>query len=525
MVNPSPPHPLSRVREQGNKRGVGKAILCCLLLLLLVTACAAPPAVPSQEPEAEAAAAPSPEATETATLAPTAAPTSTRDEIVLPPSVTPTPTPTPGPVDTPTPEPERVRVTGSGSQGANMRREPGTSFPVVKTVRDGAEVTIVGTDREVEGRIWRNVRDGDAVGWMVATVLRAAPTPTVTPGSAPSTAETPTRAGTTTAPASGTATAAATAAATATPQPERVEVYGTGGQGANLRAEPGTGAPVLQTVPDGTRLTVIGQDRDVDGRVWRNVRGDGGTVGWLVDETVRPVETPTPAATATPSPAATPTAATSTPTLAFTPTPSGPASAAAPPTPTPAPPGSAPPNPDGEPAEPTPEPERVEVYGTDPQGANLRARPGRSGSVLQSVPDGSRLTVIGADQVVDGITWRNVQTEGGVSGWLAQEVIKTVVTPTPTPRPGSAGIGVPIPALELPEEEFTDAQRAATPCRPGQVKGDAAAGLYYLPDRPEYAGLRERVRCFDDTDRAEASGFLPAPPPVPEPSDNEEAGE
>jgi uncharacterized protein YgiM (DUF1202 family) len=179
------------------------------------------------------------------------------------------------------------------------------------------------------------------------------------------------------------------------------------------------------------------------------------------------------------------------------------------------------PAPDGEPAEPTPTPERVEVYGTNPQGANLRARPGRSGTVIQSVPDGARLTIIGEDQVADGATWRNVRAEDGATGWLAQEVIKTVVTPTPTPRPGSAGIGAPLPALDLPEEEFNEVERAATPCRPGQLKGDAALGLYYRPDHPEYAALRQRVRCFEDAARAEASGFLPAPPPPPAPPADE----
>jgi len=165
-----------------------------------------------------------------------------------------------------------------------------------------------------------------------------------------------------------------------------------------------------------------------------------------------------------------------------------------------------------------PEPERVEVYGTGGTGANLRARPSRSGSVLKSVPDGSQLTIVGENEQADGVTWRNVETEDGLTGWLSTEVIKTIIPPTPTPRPGSAGIGAPRPANPQPESELTEEQRAARPCRPGQLKGDASSGRYYPPDHPDYPGLLQRVRCFDDESRARASGFLPPEAPEPSPS-------
>ncbi|MGE3271933.1 MAG: SH3 domain-containing protein, partial [Chloroflexota bacterium] len=167
-------------------------------------------------------------------------------------------------------------------------------------------------------------------------------------------------------------------------------------------------------------------------------------------------------------------------------------------------------------------PERVEIYDTGTQGANLRAKPGRNGSVLRSVPDGSMLTIIGENQTVDGITWRNVQTEDGTQGWLAEEVVRTVVTPTPTPRPGAPGVGAPRMDETVPEDELSSEQRIATPCRPGQLKGDATTGIFYTPDRPEYPDLRQRVRCFDDEARARASGYLPpeslgTPAPSPSP--------
>ena len=114
-------------------------------------------------------------------------------------------------------------------------------------------------------------------------------------------------------------------------------------------------------------------------------------------------------------------------------------------------------------------------------------------------------TIVGPDQV-DGVNWRNVQGEDGTTGWLAQEVVRTLVTPTPTPRPGAPGIGAPIDEIEA-EEELSEEERAATPCRPGQIKGDATSGLYYPQSHPDYAGLRIRVRCFGSESQARASGY------------------
>jgi uncharacterized protein YgiM (DUF1202 family) len=510
-----------------------------LLLTLLVTACTASPP-PARGP----AASPDPASPEVVSV-PTERPaspspvlavmtTATQPSATASPTVAVAPTVPPTATTLPTPEPERLIVVGSGSPAVNMRVEPGTSSAVVKSVRDGTEVIVVGTDRESDGRIWRNVQDGDVTGWIVSTALRPQATPTVTPSSTPTLVATPTSvspSATSMAPGAS-VTPAPSAAPTeppAAPGPdgEHVEVFGTRGQGANLRAEPGTGAAVLQTVPDGTTLTVIGPDRAVAGRTWRNVRTDGGIEGWLVDEAVRSLDPPTPppTETATPRPAATPTLP-STPTAAA-PSESG-ASPTGTPTVTPTPAGTPSP-PDGPPGEspervapeggeePTRGPERVEVYGTGGTGANLRARPGRTGDVLKSVPDGSQLTIVGEDEVADGVTWRNVQTEDGLTGWLATEVIKTVIPPTATPRPGSAGIGAPLPVVVQPESELTEEQRAARPCRPGQLKGDAATGIFYAPDQPDYPELLQRVRCFDDEIRARASGYRP-PDATPEPS-------
>src|SRR4051794_3401416 len=64
----------------------------------------------------------------------------------------------------------RVRVTGAGSDGVNLRAEPGVTGRRLKGLLDGAELELIGPDRVVEGRTWRNVRDPSArsEGWVAA---------------------------------------------------------------------------------------------------------------------------------------------------------------------------------------------------------------------------------------------------------------------------------------------------------------------------------------------------------------------
>lgn len=88
------------------------------------------------------------------------------------------------------------------------------------------------------------------------------------------------------------ASPSASPAASASPSPaligpptaligERVRVANTDGQGANLRQDASSAAPILGLVPDGTVLEIVGADREADGRTWRNVREPGGATGWI----------------------------------------------------------------------------------------------------------------------------------------------------------------------------------------------------------------------------------------------------
>lgn len=164
---------------------------------LLSAACLGSPSPPSSSDTA----APAP-----TLLPPPAALSSPAPEVIISPGplfVTPaaaaTPLPPPPTVAPPGPAAEkpsgptsapggRVTVANTEGQGANMRTEPAASATLVRSVREGTTLDLIGPDVEAGGRRWRNVRnpaDG-ATGWIVADLLAAAPG-----GSAPAASQPP----------------------------------------------------------------------------------------------------------------------------------------------------------------------------------------------------------------------------------------------------------------------------------------------------------------------------------------------
>jgi hypothetical protein len=102
-------------------------------------------------------------------------------------------------------------------------------------------------------------------------------TPTPAPTTAPTVAATPTRA-------AAPATATPAPKPTATPEPSAaantVYVGNTDGEGVYLRKTPNMDDR-LKAYPDGTMLTVIGDDVDNDDQHWKNVRAPDGTEGYV----------------------------------------------------------------------------------------------------------------------------------------------------------------------------------------------------------------------------------------------------
>jgi hypothetical protein len=104
------------------------------------------------------------------------------------------------------------------------------------------------------------------------------------------------------------ASPASSPVAPASPEPTIAYLYITGGgnAGVSLRAEPGTAAQRLALLRDGTQLEDRREERDVEGRTWRQVAQPGGDTGWVASEfltNTRPAQPP-----ASPVPAGSPSA-------------------------------------------------------------------------------------------------------------------------------------------------------------------------------------------------------------------------
>jgi SH3-like domain-containing protein len=213
-----------------------------------------------------------------------------------------TPTPPTAVIATLPPRVERVQIANTDGEGANLRREPSVNAERIRVLPEGTVVEIVGPDRPAEGRVWRNVRDADGeTGWITNNFLVAEGT--VPPPSSSASQSPPT-------------TVVPAAASTSAPQaskPSRGQIGNTGGQGANVRSEPGAGGRVLKTLAEGTNVEVLGPQREVDGRIWRQVRDSAGVTGWVTAGAVVAPGTvatpPPPGSRAAPTSAPGPTAA------------------------------------------------------------------------------------------------------------------------------------------------------------------------------------------------------------------------
>jgi hypothetical protein len=83
--------------------------------------------------------------------------------------------------------------------------------------------------------------------------------------------------------------AAADPAVATTDQPVEptVRVTGTEGQGVTVREKPGLAGRKLAVAPEGSRLLVVGDDAEADGRKWRNVKTAAGITGWVAAQYVK----------------------------------------------------------------------------------------------------------------------------------------------------------------------------------------------------------------------------------------------
>jgi hypothetical protein len=70
----------------------------------------------------------------------------------------------------------RFQVTGTGAEGLFLRPDHSTANPPLKTLPEGAIVTIVGEDFSGPDRVWKHIRDSEGTeGWAAADFLKPAP--------------------------------------------------------------------------------------------------------------------------------------------------------------------------------------------------------------------------------------------------------------------------------------------------------------------------------------------------------------
>jgi SH3-like domain-containing protein len=223
--------------------------------------------------------------------------------------------------------------------------------------------------------------------------------------------------------------AAAAAAPNTLPPPtpaqsvgERLQIANTGGEGANLRRDPGQNGDRIKTVPEGSLVEIVGPDRTIEGTVWRNIRDLQGDVGWVaggflaLEGTAPIVSAPVPGTTTTSNATVVPVAPA---TPVARPTSPGVAAASA---------------------------SRGQVGNTNGQGANIRSEPGAGGKVLKTVPEGANLDVLGPEREVDGVIWRQVRDSAGVTGWVVRGAVAPAGSvPTPAPAGTRAPAATPAP--------------------------------------------------------------------------------
>ena len=261
-----------------------------------------------------------------------------------------------------------------------------------------------------------------------------------------------------------------------TPQPvigQRLQVAGTGNDGANLRREPGQSGERIKTIREGTVLEVVGADRTVDGTVWRNVRDTQGESGWIAASFLA-AEGSVPPVSSIPGSGSDQPASSATIVSAATAVPK-------PTSPGVAPAGAS----------------RGQVGNTNGQGANIRSEPGSGGRVLKTVAEGTNLEVLGPEREVDGQIWRQVRDSSGVTGWIIRGAVAppgTIPTPVPpaagptrapgTAQPSTTQPGATQAPAAKPTTGTTGAPPTAAPTRPTPVPGNLPIIIQPATPRP-----------------------------------------
>jgi Bacterial SH3 domain len=70
----------------------------------------------------------------------------------------------------------------------------------------------------------------------------------------------------------------------------RFQVTGTGSEGLFLRPDHSTASNAIKTLPEGTIVTIVGEDFSGPDRVWKHIRDSEGTEGWAAADFLKPAQ-------------------------------------------------------------------------------------------------------------------------------------------------------------------------------------------------------------------------------------------
>jgi len=152
-------------------------------------------------------------------------------------------------------------------------------------------------------------------------------------------------------------------------------VAGTDGGSVTAQRSPESTDGVA-TYPDGTRLRVVGESVDATGKAWSAVQGPDGTRGYIPADSL--THSPPPAPSPTPQPA-----------------------------------------------------RQVYVTNTDGLGVYVRRVP-QLAAHIRAYPDGTVFDIVGEDSKGEGMTWRNVRTPDGITGYVPAQYVADVESTTDT---------------------------------------------------------------------------------------------
>ena len=157
--------------------------------------------------------------------------------------------------------------------------------------------------------------------------------------------------------------------------------------------------------------------------------------------------------------------------------------------------------------------ERVTVANTEGQGANLRAEPAATASLIRTVREGTELEIAGPDREAGGRRWRNVRAPNdGTTGWIVADLLATAPgevaqAPSQAPAAGASPVArapASPPVARPPAASGSPATASAEAARPAQ-RIDDADRAYLNAIQPQVEAIGKAIGAANEQ-AAAASG-------------------